>query len=141
MKLEDNLRRFLGKYACEQYTSTDTVEDIIRKWHEPSGIEFSKKFNFPSIDFVRKYKAELEPFGVYVDRNDIDISNQNVVLFNCTANLHYQRPIQRYSVVLFADNIVTISAQEYAFVVCSKLSPKNTIVLDKDDYSIVTIKS
>lgn len=141
MSLDNELRRFLGKYACEQYTSTDTVEDIIRKWHEPYGIEFSQKFNYPDIEFIRRHKAEFEKYGVYVDRNDIDISNQNVVLFNCTANLHYQRPIQRYSVLLYADNIVTISAEEYAFVVCSKFSPKNTIVLDKDDYSIVTIKS
>lgn len=139
MNLEQEIKKFLGKHACERYEKTDTLKDIIRKWHEPFGVEFCQKFNYPDIALIRRCKDEFEQYGVYVDRKDLIVENQDVILFNCIAELHYKRPEKRYSVILYADNIVTLSAKEYAFVVCDKISEKNSVMIDTDDNAIVSI--
>lgn len=137
--LEDEIKKFLAKHACERFENDDTVPSIMRKWHEPYGVEFSRNMHYPDIELIRKYKAEFEKYNVFVDRNDLVLENEDVILFNCVATLNYKLPVKRYSVILYSDNVVTISAKEYAFVTCNKMSKKNTLVVDTDDKGICSI--
>ena len=137
--LEDEIKKFLAKHACERFENTDTVARIMRKWHEPYGIEFCRNMHYPDIELIRKYKAEFEKYNVFVDRNDLVLENVDVILFNCVATLNYKLPVKRYSVILYADNVVTITAKEYAFVICNQMNDKNTVVVDSDNKSIVNI--
>ena len=136
--LEDEVKDFLNRNACERYNGEDNLATIINKWHEPFGVEFAKKLNYPSIELVRKYKDEFEKYGVYVDRQNLNITNTNVVLFNCVAELDYSQPTQTYSVILYSDNVVTIKAKDYAFVVINELTNKNTVLIEDDITAIVS---
>lgn len=137
--LEQEIKKFLAKHACERFENTDTVQSIMRKWHEPYGIEFCRNMRYPDIELIRKHTAEFEKYNVFVDRNDLVLENEDVILFNCVATLNYKLPVKRYSVILYSDNVVTISAKEYAFVTCNKMSDKNTLVVDTDDKGICSI--
>jgi hypothetical protein len=139
--LEDEIKMFLAKHACERFENTDTVQSIMRKWHEPYGVEFCRNTHYPDIELIRKYKTEFEKYNVFVDRNDIEIENEDVILFNCVATLNYKLPVKRYSVILYSNNVVTISAREFAFVVCNKINETNTLVVDSDEKSVITIQS
>jgi len=139
--LEDEIKKFLAKHACERFENDDTVQSIMRKWHEPYGVEFCRNMHYPDIELIRKHKAEFEKYNVFVDRNDIVIENEDVILFNCVATLNYQLPVKRYSVILYSNNVVTISAREFAFVVCNKINETNTLVVDSDEKSVITIQS
>lgn len=137
--LENEIKEYLAKTACERYKDSDTVEAIMRKWREPYGVEFCKKFHYPDIDFVRKYKEEFEKYGVYVDRNDLVLTNEDVILFNCVATLNYRLPKRRYTVILYTQNVVTISAKDYAFVVCNKITDDNSVVVEKKNAAVVSL--
>ena len=139
LKLVSWIKKFLAKHACERFENTDTVARIMRKWHEPYGIEFCRNMNYPDIELIRKYKAEFEKYNVFADRNDLVLENEDVILFNCVATLNYKLPVKRHSVILYANNVVTITAKEYAFVTCNKMSKKNTLVVDADDKGICSI--
>lgn len=137
--LEQEIKKFLAKHACKRFENTDTTQNIMRKWHEPYGVEFCHNMHYPDIELIRKYKAEFEKYNVFVDRNDLVLDNEDVILFNCVATLNYKLPVKRYSVILYANNVVTITAKEYAFVVCNKISEENTLVVDTDDKGICSI--
>jgi hypothetical protein len=137
--LEDEVKDFLNRYACERYNVEDNLATIINKWREPYGVEFCKKFHYPDIDFVRKYKEEFEKYGVYVDRNDLVLTNEDVILFHCVATLNYRLPKRRYTVILYTQNVVTISAKDYAFIVCNKITDDNSVVVEKKNAAVVSL--
>ena len=140
MTLEQQVKGYLDKNACNRYEKKDNLETIIRKWHEPYGIEFCEKYSYPPIDLIRNYKEEFERYNVYVDREDLVLMNTDVILFNCVATLHYFLPEKKYSAILYNNNIVTISANSFAFVICKTLSKKNSFCIETFEGAKVSVE-
>lgn len=56
------------------------------------GIDFCIKNDYPTLDFIREnFKGKCEPYGVYVDKQDLNLREQsNVVLLGgCKGALSY----------------------------------------------------
>lgn len=138
MEVENFVKQFLDKHACNKYAEDDTLESIIKKWHEPYGVEFSQNTNFPKIELIRRYKTIFEQYNVFVDKDNVDIFNENAILFNCKGRLKYRLPEQRYSVLLYGSNEVKITSSDYAFVVVREVIKPNVVYLKNKNNSIIT---
>ncbi len=65
----EELKRYLnGLGACDLKDNVDSLESAIRMMFTPQGREFCVKTGFPTLEFLRKHKEELNAIpGVFID--------------------------------------------------------------------------
>lgn len=81
MTVQEIKKMALELGACELIESADSVASLIALMKTPQGREFCKKHDFPTLDILRQYKAELVALNVFVDAGKIAVDNKdNVVI-------------------------------------------------------------
>lgn len=66
--------------ACSLFKGDETLEELIRLFLSPQGVEFCHKNSFPSLRTLRAFKAfDVEKYGVYIDAGDIAIYDPDSV--------------------------------------------------------------
>lgn len=74
--------------ACQLFTGEEkTLDDIIRLFLTPQGIEFCVKHNFPSLTTIRGFKKYgVEKYGIYIDAGEVTLKNpQKAVIIGKTS--------------------------------------------------------
>ena len=67
--------------ACTMFKGTEDLEQIIRLFTSPQGVEFCQKYHFPDITTLRRFKQyDVERYGIYIDAGHIRLENERTVV-------------------------------------------------------------
>lgn len=108
--------------ACSMFKGTETIEDALKLFLSPQGIEFCTKHSFPTIEMCRRFKGHVaSSLGIYVEE-DVKVQNRPLVILvgNCRAELEYNIPGKRYQVVLMHGATAHIKASNWSVVFVNK---------------------
>lgn len=138
----DELKKYLnGLGACSLKGEVDSLESAIRMMFTPQGREFCIKTGFPTLDFLRKHKEELNAIpGVFIDCGYTYISSRhNVLAAGDTAlTLMADKPTAIYKPIAMHGATVVINASCYAVVLAAEI--KAGIEVFNDGTAKVTIE-
>lgn len=105
--------------ACSLFTGKErTVEDIVKVFVSPQGIEFCKKYRFPSTATFRLFKAHnVERFGIYIDAGTITLRNpRHAILIGHTSASVFFDKLERHELTLFRGARAVVNASKWAVV-------------------------
>ena len=81
-----------------------TFDDTLKFYKR--GIDWCLRNNSPSIDCFRKYKEQLEPLGIYIDRTfngeEID-EHARIVFLNCNGNVIIRKSLNMIPEIYLAN--------------------------------------
>lgn len=103
---------------CNMFKGTENLEQIIRLFTSPQGVEFCQKYHFPDIATLRRFKQYgVERYGVYIDAGHIRLENERTIVLigNTSANLSYNSK-GRHEVMLMHGAQASIQASAWAVV-------------------------
>lgn len=145
MELKKQLKQDgIAKGLCSQYQGLldrcDTVEKKVRLFIR--GIDFCIKNDYPTLEFIRKFKGQIEPYGVYVDDEITGLRNIPDVVLNgeCKVMLEYDEySVSRLyirhnsqAVINVSDHaIVTIDAFDSSHLVIAVAGGKAQVLVNK----------
>ena len=107
--------------ACTMFKGTEDLEQIIRLFTSPQGVEFCQKYHFPDITTLRRFKQyDVERYGIYIDAGHIRLENDRTVVLigKTSACLSYDSK-GRHEVILMHGAQASIQASAWAVVFVS----------------------
>lgn len=107
--------RLLG--ACELLTGKErTLEDIVRLFITPQGIEFCSEHDFPNMETFRKFiPYNVERFGIYIDAGTITLHNlRRVILIGNTAATINNDTLDAHEIILLHGAKAVVNASGWA---------------------------
>lgn len=105
--------------VCPRFTGKErTLEDIVRLFTSPQGIEYCIEHHFPNIATLRLFKGlGAEKYGIYIDAGVITIRNpKTTVLIGRTSATVNCDTLENHEVVLMHGAKATVNAQQWAVV-------------------------
>lgn len=138
----DELMKYInGLGACSLKGEVDSLESAIRMMFTPQGREFCVKTGFPTLDFLRKHKDELNAIpGVYIDAGLVRTRDEHEVLVagDSTVTFYANKPDDLYKVIAIHGATAHIHASGYAVVTGTII--KGDIMCKNDGTAKVTIE-
>lgn len=104
--------------ACNIFTGTETLPELIDKMFTPQGVEFMTSFGFPNIKTFRRFiPYHPERYGVFIDAREIALTDAKrvYVIGNTFARLNYAKT-QGNTVVMMCGATADITAAGYSVV-------------------------
>lgn len=143
----EELRRYLnGLGACDLKGDIDSLESAIRMMFTPQGREFCIKTGFPTLDFLRKHKEELNAIpGVFIDEGRIDQSSipanvTNILISGDTkAYLYVSKPIHLHKIIVAHKANLDLLAEDFAVATIAEIGDVKTEI-SNDGTAKVTIE-
>lgn len=104
--------------VCSMLNGTESVEEVLKLFVTPQGIEFCTKHSFPAIEMCRRFKGPVaESLGVFVEQN---VSARNLpmvyLIGKCHAELEYDENSTGHQVILMHGATAHITASKWAVV-------------------------
>lgn len=109
--------RLLG--ACQRFRGTEkTLDDIVRLFCSPQGMEFCIKNHFPNIATFRLFKPfNPEKYGIYIDAGIITLKNpKKAVLIGRTSATINCDTLERHEIFLLHNAKAVINASGWTVV-------------------------
>ena len=103
--------------ACPLFKGTEqTVEEIVRLFLTPQGIEFCMKNHFPNLATFRLFRAhDVEKYGIYIDAGAITLKNPSrAILIGRTTATIFCDTTERHEVILLHGAKAIVSAAKWA---------------------------
>lgn len=143
----EELRRYLnGLGACDLKDDVDSLESAIRMMFTPQGREFCIKTGFPTIEFLRKHKEELNTIpGVFIDEGRVSPSCipdnvTNILISGDTkAYLYISKPIHLHKIIVAHSAKLDLSAEDFAVATITEIGKVQTEI-SNDGTAKVTIE-
>lgn len=143
----NELKKYLnGLGACNLKDEVDSLESAVRMMFTPQGREFCIKTGFPTLDFLREHKHELNAMnGVFADRGSITLPTldpqcSNLLISGATkAIIHVSKPITLTRIIVAHNAHLTLYAEDYAVVTVTKLGDAEFEIVN-DGTAKVTIE-
>ena len=130
MNVKDIISKATLLGACTKSKKVTDWKSLVWLFFSPQGREFCKDNNYPSLESFRSMSANVEPYGVYVDKN-IEKSNEDIALIGKSESiLHYSGVEKAYKVILMHGASAKIYASNYAVVRMENISGKFKIIND-----------
>lgn len=107
--------RLLG--VCKLFTGNErTLEDIVRLFITPQGIEFCSEHDFPNMETFRKFiPYNVERFGIYIDAGTITLHNpKRAILIGHTSATINNDTIETHEVTLLHGAKAVVNASGWA---------------------------
>lgn len=104
--------------ACDMFTGSETLPELIDKIFAPQGVEFMTTFGFPDINTFRRFiPYHPEQYGVFIDAREIALTDAKrvYVIGNTFARLNYAKT-QGNTVVMMHGASADITANGYSVV-------------------------
>jgi hypothetical protein len=99
--------------ACALFTGKEqTIEDLVRLFTSPQGIEFCMKHHFPSLSTFRLFKQYgVDKYGIYIDAGNVRLQNPErcVLIGRTTATVNCDT-LRSHEIVLFDGAKAVINA-------------------------------
>lgn len=105
--------------ACSLFKGTEeTLDDIVRVFRTPQGIEFCMKHHFPSMATFRLFKAQgVERYGIYIDAGAITLKDPSrAILIGRTTATVFCDKTERHEVILLHGAKAVVNATKWAVV-------------------------
>lgn len=116
--------------ACSQSGKATDWKSLVWLFFSPQGREFCKDNNYPSIDMFRSMARQVEPYGVFVEKN-VEKNNEDVALIGQSeSTLRYDGVEKAYKVILMHGAKATIHAGNYAVLRLENISGSYEIIND-----------
>lgn len=105
-------------HACCMFKGTEDIEQIIKLFTSPQGIEFCQQYQFPDLQTLRKFKQyEVERFGVFIDAGRIVLNNvRRIVLVGDTQATISCDNTYRYEIIMMHGAKAEVYATGWAAV-------------------------
>lgn len=130
MKVTDVMAQAIELGACKQSGKVTDWKSLVWVFFTPQGREFCKDKNYPSIDMFRSISANVEQYGVYVEKS-VNESNRNIALIGKAESvLHYSGVDRAYKVILMHEAKAVIRVSNYAVVRLENIGGKYEIMND-----------
>ena len=130
MNVKDVITDAIKLGACSVSGKATDWKSLVWLFFSPQGREFCKGNNYPSIDRFRAISTDVEPYGVYVEKN-VDVSNRDVALVGKSESiLHYSGVEKAYKVILMHGAKTVIHVNNYAVVRLDNISGEYEIIND-----------
>lgn len=110
--------RLLG--ACHLFTGKErTLEDIVRLFTTPQGIEFCAGKHFPNMATFRLFKPHnVERFGIYIDAGTITLNNpERAIVIGRTSAIINCDTLASHEVILLHGAKAVVNASGWAVCV------------------------
>lgn len=144
----EELKKYLnGLGACSLKGEVDSLESAIRMMFTPQGREFCIKTGFPTLDFLRKHKAELNAIpGVFIDCGNItlhslDSQYPNLLISGLTrASIHISKPTHLHKIIVAHNAKLTLNAADHAVVTITKIGEAEIEIINDGTAKIIIEK-
>lgn len=103
--------------SCHLFTGKErTLEDIVRLFTTPQGIEFCVNKHFPNMATFRLFKPHnVERFGIYIDAGTITLHNPaRAVLIGRTSATVYCDTLSSHDIILLHGAKAVVNASGWA---------------------------
>lgn len=144
--MEELMRYLNGLGACQLKDEVDSLESAIRMMFTPQGREFCVKTGFPTLDFLREHKEDLNDIhGVFIDcgnftLHSLDSQCLNLLLSGSTiASIRISKPTHLYKIIVAYNAKLTLHAEDYAVVTVTKIGEAEIEIIN-DGTAKVTIE-
>lgn len=115
--------------ACDKFAGNENIEQLVKLFLSPQGIEFCQKNNFPDMEIFRHLKQHVEKYGVYIDSGDITLNNpRKIVLIGDTNANITCNTLGRYQVIMLHGAKANISASNWAVLKVTKTEDCKAVV-------------
>lgn len=143
----EELKKYLnGLGACSLKGEVDSLESAVRMMFTPQGREFCIKTGFPTLDFLRKHKEELNAIpGVFIDCGNItlhslDSQYPNLLISGLTRVLiHISKPIHLHKIIVAHNANLDLLAEDFAVVTITEIGDVQTEI-SNDGTAKITIE-
>lgn len=105
--------------ACDMFKGNESLDEIVRMFMSPQGIEFCLAAKFPTLPTLRLFKRfGVERFGVYIDAGNITLDNPRraVLIGRTAANITYTENTPLHNLTLLRGASAVINASGWAVV-------------------------
>lgn len=141
----EELRRYLnGLGACNLKGEVDSLESAIRMMFTPQGREFCIKTGFPTLEFLRKHKKELNVIpGVFIDCGtliSIDSKHPNLLIAgDISASLGIYKPNTLHKIIVAHNAKLDLHVGDFAVATITRIGDAEIKVYN-DSTAKVTIE-
>lgn len=107
--------RLLG--ACPLFTGKEqNLEEIVKLFLTPQGIEFCMEKHFPNMATFRLFKPyKVERFGIYIDAGNITLHNpQRAVLIGRTSATINTNTLEVHNIILLHGAKAIVNASDWS---------------------------
>lgn len=130
----EELKRYLnGLGACNLKEEVDSLESALRMMFTPQGREFCIKTGFPTLEFLRKHKEELNAIpGIFIDEGRIGPSSipanvTNILISGDTkAYLYVSKPIHLHKIIVAHNAKLDLLAEDFAVATITEIGEVQT---------------
>lgn len=141
------LNRYLTRLgACDLKFNVNSFESAISIMFTPQGREFCIKTRFPTLEFLREHKEELNTIpGVFIDCGNITIQSLDskcpyMFISGLTkASIHISKPTNLYKIIVAHNAYLELFAEEFAVATITKIGNVHTVI-SNDGTAKVTIE-
>lgn len=138
----NELKKYLnGLGACNLKEEVDSLESAVRMMFTPQGREFCIKTGFPTLEFLRKHKEELNDIPyVFIDTDLVRVHDHHEVLVagNAAVTFYADKPDAIYKVIAMHGATACVRASNYAVVTATEISAD--IMCQNDGTARITIE-
>ena len=143
----EELKKYLnGLGACSLKGEVDSIESAVRMMFTPQGREFCIKTGFPTLDFLRKHKEELNAIpGVFIDCGNVtlhslDSQYPNLLISGLTrSSIHISKPIHLHKIIVAHNANLDLLAEDFAVVTITEIGDVQTEI-SNDSTAKITIE-
>lgn len=117
--IEKTYREARKLHSCPLFTGKESFAELMRLFLNSQGIEFCQKNQFPDMELMREFKGYgVDKYGIHIDAGMISLKNEDKICIvgNTEAELSYDDPSKRHTVVLMHGAKARIIASGYAVV-------------------------
>lgn len=103
---------------CCMFKGSENIEQVLKLFITPQGVEFCTKHSFPAIEMCRRFKGlTAESLGIFVEQN-VSARNLPMVFLvgKCHAELEYDDNTSGHQVILMHGATAHIKASKWAVV-------------------------
>lgn len=116
-----SLHEIAEKYrACDLFKGTErTVEELVEVFLSPAGMEFCRKYHFPSISALRLFKkyGVDKKFGIYIDAGALTLKNpKRAVFIGNTSATVYCDTLEKHEIQLLHGAKAVVNAFDWSVV-------------------------
>ena len=124
--------------ACSKSKGVSDWKTLAWLFFTPQGMEFCEENKFPSIDIFREMDSSISDFGVYVDKGEINRTNDinSALIGNTKGELVFDDNSKVHKVILMHGAEAFIIARNYAVVRLVNIGNCN-VRISKDKTAVI----
>lgn len=136
--IHDVINKAQKKGACKKIDKPKNMEELVKLFFSPQGIEFCEDNNFPDLNTFRGVKNEVLEFGIFVDEKQIKRSNDKTVALigNTQGELKFDKNNYVNTVILMHGASAKITASKYTVLKIVNIGDCK-VEIEKDNTVIV----